>query len=119
MYPGTKRGLDTEFSNFVKKYPRSYMNLVNDLMPNLLRQIEEKKAQYQAGDFVANWKNLRTYINQEAWTEEFTVQKNKQLYGTTTQQSAKQFAADKRASLDRMEDLANRILQGWDDSKRV
>lgn len=119
-YPGTKRGLDVEFSNFVKKYPKTYFNIVGHLELNLDRQIKEKEAQYKSGTFVANWKNLRTYINQEAWTEEFSVQQNITTHGNTKTPTGQhqQSASDKRASLDRMEDLARAILQSNDDSKR-
>jgi hypothetical protein len=116
MYPGTKRGLDVEFSNFVKKYPKNYFNLVNQLMPNLLRQINEKKEQAKNNTFVANWKNLQTYINQQAWTEEFTVQYNNDLYANRKVSTGQQSASDKRAGIDRMEELARAILQNTANS---
>lgn len=116
MYPGTKRGLDVEFSNFVKKYPKNYFNLVNQLMPNLLRQINEKKEQSKNNTFVANWKNLQTYINQQAWTEEFTVQYNNDLYANRKVSTGQQSASDKRAGIDRMEELARAILQNTANS---
>lgn len=114
LYPGTKRGLDVEFSNFIKKYPKNYMNIVSQLETNLYRQLKEKENQKKSGTFVANWKNLRTYINQEAWTEEFTIQQNVTLYGNREIPTGQQSAGDKRASLNRMEDLARAILQSSD-----
>jgi hypothetical protein len=119
-YPGTKRGLDVEFANFTKKYPKAYFNIVTHLESSLDRQMMEKEAQRKTGQFVASWKNLRTYINQEAWTEEFTIQQNITTHGNTkTSGWQQQSSGDKRASLDRMEDLARAILQNTGDSQVI
>ena len=111
LYPGSKRGLDVELANFIKKYPKNYMNIVSQLLPNLKRQAKEKEAQRKAGTFVANWKNLQTYINQQAWTEEFAIQQNITSYGNTKISAGQQSASDKAASRERMAELARAILQ--------
>lgn len=112
LYPGSKRGFDAEYSNFKKKYSKNFHILVLELKPNLIRQHQEKQQQAKAGDFVANWKNLQTYINQQAWTEEFTVQKLNLLNdGNTKISGGKQSSSDKAASRTNMVELARAILQ--------
>ncbi len=68
-YRGTKRGLATEFTNFKKKH-----NDWKDVLPFLKSSYEHqcalKDEARQRGCFVAQEKNLQTYINQRCWEEE-------------------------------------------------
>lgn len=66
-YPGTKRGLDTEFENLQKKH-KNWKEIIELLTPNLERQIEERK---KINGFVPEWKHLQTYINQNGWELEY------------------------------------------------
>jgi predicted phage replisome organizer len=68
-YPGTKRGLDAEWNDFVKKYKdwREIIPLLNTSLENQKKSRDQKKFK---GDFVPEWKNLKTWLNQSCWTEE-------------------------------------------------
>ena len=72
LYPGTKRGLETEFCNFQKKHG-DWENIIPALLPALESQIAIKKQSASLGGFVPQWKNLQTYINQRCWEEEVIV----------------------------------------------
>ncbi|MCM1166404.1 MAG: DUF6291 domain-containing protein [Ruminococcus sp.] len=70
-YPGRKRGFKTEWENFKKKNPKTYRDIVPLLFPALQRLIAWNERATAAGQFVANFKNLSTWLNQQCWTEEF------------------------------------------------
>lgn len=70
-YPGTKRGLNKEFEDFEKKNKKELSVIINLLTPALEHEIENKKALKQSGEFCPDWKHLKTWINQECWTQEF------------------------------------------------
>ena len=74
-YPGTKRGLETEFENLKKKH-KSYKNICDILLANLDRQIEERS---KISGFIPEWPHLKTYINQSSWETEY--KSNKQSKG--------------------------------------
>lgn len=67
-YPGTKRGLETEYTPFKKKY-RNYKELIPILLTSLQTQIDEREKIGKSGAFVPFWKNLKTYLNQQGWEE--------------------------------------------------
>lgn len=69
-YPGTKRGFKTEWENFKKKNPKTYRDIVPLLTPALQRLMEWRERAQTAGQFVPNYKNLATWLNQQCWTEE-------------------------------------------------
>jgi uncharacterized protein YdaU (DUF1376 family) len=77
LYPGSKRGLKTEFENFIKK-----TEYFKEVLPNLLQalknQIAWKKEMSTAGMFVPEWKILQTWINKKCWEEEKPTIENKQ-----------------------------------------
>lgn len=66
-YPGTKRGLDTEFNNFVNKH-KDWMEVLPILYERLSYQIQARKEM----DFVPEWKILQTWINKRSWEDEIT-----------------------------------------------
>jgi len=70
-YPGTKRGLDTEFKTFQKH--KDWKQVLPALDERLSRQIEVRAINKQNGVFVPEWKNLQTYLNQRAWEEELQI----------------------------------------------
>ncbi len=67
-YPGTKRGLKTELDNFLKK---NDAEIVYQLKPALIREMEWRKEAEKGGEFIAPWKHLSTWINQKCWEQEF------------------------------------------------
>ena len=70
-YPGRKAGAQVEFDNFKSKYPRQWPQIIPKLMPALQRLLTWRNKAQAAGQFVPQFKNLRTWINQQCWTEEF------------------------------------------------
>lgn len=72
LFPGSKKGLKTEFSNFVYrskhpiagKPPFNYVEVLPLLKPAIERQIVWRRADGQY------WKNFQTWINQLCWEEE-------------------------------------------------
>lgn len=66
LYPGSKRGLETEYKNFVKKH-HDNKTVLNLLFTALNDQIEWRREMAEAGMFVPDWKNLQTWINNRCW----------------------------------------------------
>lgn len=69
VYKGTKRGLDTEFSNFKKKH-KDYAVIAPMLFDIYTMQDIRRKAMSERGDWVPMLPNMQTYINQRRWEEE-------------------------------------------------
>lgn len=69
-YPGTKRGLNTELENFLKKNNHESVEL---LLPALNKEKSYKEKLSQSGQFVPQWKNMSTWINNKCWEETFPV----------------------------------------------
>lgn len=84
LYPGTKRGLDVEYLNFVKKNKPEIADL---LISALEVEINHRNSLSLQRVFVPPWKNLSTWINQKCWTQEFpeitTRDSNKDTQGLT------------------------------------
>jgi len=74
-YPGSTRGLDTEFENLKKKH-KDWRVIVPLLSEKLRYQISAREEKKQAGGFIPEWKNLQTWINQRCWEEEIPIQTN-------------------------------------------
>jgi hypothetical protein len=70
LYPGTKRGLLTEFENFQRH--KDWKITIGLLEPAIRSQIEHREKLMISGEFCPNWKNFRTWINQRCWEEEMT-----------------------------------------------
>jgi len=77
IYPGTKRGLSTEFDNFTKKH-KDWKDVLPRLTDLLNKQIKAKEKLSSKGEFVPVWKNMQTYINQRCWEEEISIPDIKQ-----------------------------------------
>lgn len=69
LYPGSKRGLETEFDEFVKK-TNDWKKVIPNLSKTIVDQITERKRKLSNDEFVPNWKNLKTWLNQRCWEEE-------------------------------------------------
>ena len=70
LFKGTKRGLDTEYKNF-KKAHKDWGTVVNLIEPAIHKEIEWRTKQEAAKQFVPEWKNFQTWINQRCWEQEF------------------------------------------------
>lgn len=70
-YPGTKGGLKAEWGNFHKKYAEEMETVLPLLAPAIQRETEHKAALQAAGQFVPQWKNFPTWINNRCWEMEF------------------------------------------------
>ncbi len=68
-YKGTKRGLQTEFTNFKKKH-KDWREVLSILLPSYQAQQTKREQALRQGCFVPQEKNLSTYINQRCWEAE-------------------------------------------------
>ncbi len=68
LYPGTKRGLETEFENFTKKH-KDWKKVIGLLESAIKNQIEQRKADKSRKLFVPHWKHFKTWINNRCWEE--------------------------------------------------
>ena len=64
LYPGVKRGNETEFANFTKKHKR-WREILPLLLPAIQAQIEWMDV--PKGVFRPGWKHFATWINQSFW----------------------------------------------------
>lgn len=69
LYPGDKRGLDTEFANFIKKH-KDWKEVVDTLEEKIKMQISVHALKTKQGVFVKEWKMFQTWINNRSWEEE-------------------------------------------------
>jgi len=67
LFGGTKKGLDTEYENFIKK-TKNWKDVLPLLQPAVKKEIEWRK---QKREFTPQWKNLSTWINNRCWEQEF------------------------------------------------
>lgn len=71
IYPGTKKGLETEFKNFKKKHS-DWEEVLPKLIVAIQYQIKERETikSKDKNAFLPVWKHLQTWINQRCWEEE-------------------------------------------------
>lgn len=67
-YGGTKRGAATELENLKKKH-KDWKDVLPLIAPAIENQKKYRDAKKAKGVFVAEWKNLQTWINQRCWEE--------------------------------------------------
>jgi len=67
-YPGTKRGSDIEFTNFIKKHA-DWKEVLQILSQRLQYQKEARQLRKENKLFVPEWKHLQTWINQRCWED--------------------------------------------------
>ena len=72
LYPGKKRGNETEFKDFTKKH-KDWKEILPLLLPAIKDQIKHRE-NIPPGKFVPEWKYLKTWINQRNWEEEFETE---------------------------------------------
>lgn len=68
LYPGTKRGNETEFRNFQKKHT-DWKEVLPLLEPAIQNQIAWRKSAKEK-EFRPPWKNFKTWINNRCWEDE-------------------------------------------------
>ncbi len=69
LYPGRKRGLETEFENFVKKN-KDWKAVAPTLTSSLKTQINDHAVQEKEAGFAPRWKDMGTWINNRCWEQE-------------------------------------------------
>jgi hypothetical protein len=74
QYPGVKRGFETEYENFKKKH-KDWKEVIVHLQGCLTYQMEKRYEKKTLNQFVPEWKNLQTWINQRCWEDEMIIQK--------------------------------------------
>jgi len=81
LFPGTKRGLKTEFSDFKKKH-KDWADCVELLEPAILREMNYKRMLRSQKVFCPEWPHFRTWLNQRRWEQEFPqIKKEKTAAG--------------------------------------
>lgn len=78
-YPGTRRGLDTEFNEYKKKH-KDWKECIELLMPAIETQIHFRNKLNTDGRFIPEWKHFKTWLNQRCWEDEINEQNYKKVY---------------------------------------
>lgn len=74
IYPGTKRGLETELSDLSKKYKAEFSpEFFRAIYNGILLKVRTNKKLEQAGQFVPEWPHLKTYLYQKRWEEQTEI----------------------------------------------
>ena len=71
-YPGTKRGLITEFENFKKKH-KDWKYVIPLLLPAIEKEIAWHEEKQRKKEFCPEYKMLQTWINKRCWEQEFDL----------------------------------------------
>ena len=69
LYPGTKRGNDTEFEDFKKKH-KDWETVLPLLEPAIKAQIQWR----QSDEWHPEWKNFKTWLSNRSWEEEMPIE---------------------------------------------
>lgn len=75
LYPGTKRGCDTEFDNFVKKH-KDWKQVIPLLHDAIEDQKRNRMIKQHLRRWTPEWKNFCTWINQRCWEESVEFDRN-------------------------------------------
>ncbi len=75
IYPGTKRGLQTEFDNFKKKHS-DWKAILPLLLTSIQKEVEFHENAKKNNLFVPGYANLSTWINKRNWETEFVGTSN-------------------------------------------
>jgi len=67
LYPGTKRGNDTEFEDFTKKH-KDWECVLPLLEPAINTQIKGR----QSDEWHPEWKNFKTWLSNRSWEDEIS-----------------------------------------------
>jgi hypothetical protein len=71
-YRGTKRGLETELADFKSRH-KDWKEAIPLLMPALDREVAYRNQLVSSERFEPSWKNLKTWLNQRCWEQEFSL----------------------------------------------
>lgn len=83
LYPWTKRGHKTEFEYFKKKH-KDWETVIPLLVSAIQKEINFHEIKQRNGEFVPQYKNLSTWINNRCWEQEFGKEvKNEKDTGNT------------------------------------
>lgn len=74
LYQGTKRGLQTEFGVFKKH--KDWKEVLPNLKSIIQNQIKVRNNKKAKNEFVPEWKNLQTWLNNRCWEEVTTISYN-------------------------------------------
>jgi len=74
-YGGTKNGTETEFKNFQRH--KDWEAILPTLEIAVDNQTLERKQKTERKEFVPEWKNLQTWINQRCWEQEVKLVEEK------------------------------------------
>lgn len=66
-YPGTKRGLETELSQFQRH--KDHKAVIDLLLPALEAAIQRREERTKKGQWNPDWPHFRTWISQRRWEE--------------------------------------------------
>lgn len=66
LYPGSKRGLDTEFDYFTIKI-KDWKDVITMLAPAIEKQIELRQKKINNNEWVPEWKQFRSWIFNRFW----------------------------------------------------
>jgi len=72
IFKGTKRGLETEYSNFQKH--KDWKESLSKLKSSIEAETNHRQALSEKGEFLPNWKNFQTWINNRCWENEYNVE---------------------------------------------
>ena len=67
LFPGTKRGNETEFKDFTKH--KDWKEVLPLLLPAVENQIEYR-SKIPSDKFIPEWKHLKTWLHQRCWEDE-------------------------------------------------
>lgn len=94
FYLGSKKGLQTELDNFVKKYPDDWQTILPLLLPAMIREKIDKEQKLKNNGFNQQWKNFSTWINGRCWEIEYPNVSEKEVnelgISVTTNESGEQ-----------------------------
>lgn len=76
LYPGIKKGCETEFNNFKLKH-KGHKAILPLLESTIKKQIEWRA---NSSGFIPEWKNFQTWINQRCWEDETPATKTDDIY---------------------------------------
>lgn len=77
-FQGRKRGAETEWENFRKRCRGKELETVLEMMEGLRREIGWRTRARERGEFVPEWPNLSTWVNQRRWETEWPGEENRE-----------------------------------------
>ncbi|NQV32550.1 MAG: helix-turn-helix domain-containing protein [Phycisphaeraceae bacterium] len=73
LYPGEKRGRDTEFDDFTQKHS-DWRDVLPLLKPAIDVQVQHREAETAAGRWTPNRKHFKTWLSKRCWEVELETQ---------------------------------------------